>query len=60
MDTYSEFYYLCMNAKKILIDPATPNKRAIRCYEKADFKFVKNANDGITACVIMEYLPQDN
>lgn len=26
-----------LNAKKILIDPAAKNKRAIRCYEKAGF-----------------------
>lgn len=41
-------------AKKILIDPATSNKRAIRCYEKAGFKFLKNAHDGVTECCVME------
>jgi len=41
-------------AKKILIDPASTNKRAIRCYEKAGFTIVKNAHDGITECIIME------
>ena len=38
------------DAKKILIDPAATNKRAIRCYEKAGFKVVKNENDGVTEC----------
>lgn len=46
-----------LSAKKILIDPAVTNKRAIRCYEKAGFTFVKCAHDGITECAIMEYVP---
>lgn len=43
-------------AKKILIDPASSNKRAIHCYEKAGFKFVKNAHDGVTECAIMQFI----
>ena len=46
-----------LGAKKILIDPAASNERAIRCYQKAGFKIVKNANDGIIECIIMEYIP---
>lgn len=46
-----------LGAKKILIDPAASNKRAIRCYEKAGFNIVKNAYDGVTVCTIMEYIP---
>ncbi len=42
------------DAKKILIDPASSNKRAIRCYEKAGFTFVRNESDGITDCTIMQ------
>lgn len=42
-------------AKKILIDPACSNKRAIRCYEKAGFKIVRKEHDGIEACCVMEY-----
>ena len=41
-------------AKFIYIDPAVTNKRAIRCYEKAGFQFVKIANDGVTDCYIMK------
>lgn len=41
-------------AKKILIDPATSNKRAIRCYEKVGFQFERTANDGITDCTVMK------
>lgn len=41
-------------AKLILIDPAEDNKRAIRCYEKAGFKPVKVAHDGVMNCLIME------
>lgn len=42
------------NAKIIYIDPTVTNKRAIRCYEKAGFKFSRIANDGITDCYVME------
>lgn len=42
-------------AKKILIDPAASNKRAIRCYEKAGFTILKNAHDGITECTVMQF-----
>ncbi|MDF1795365.1 MAG: GNAT family N-acetyltransferase [Coxiellaceae bacterium] len=48
------------NAKKVLIDPASSNKRAIRCYEKAGYSFVKTANDGITDCTIMQFLPSSD
>jgi RimJ/RimL family protein N-acetyltransferase len=42
------------SAKIIYIDPAVTNKRAIRCYEKAGFKFVRIANDGVTDCYVMK------
>ena len=42
------------NANKVLIDPAETNKRAIRCYEKAGFKFVRKEFDGLTECCVME------
>jgi aminoglycoside 6'-N-acetyltransferase len=45
-----------LGAKKILIDPAITNKRAIRCYEKAGYRIIKYTNDGITDCCIMEKL----
>lgn len=43
------------HAKKILIDPAYSNKRAIRCYEKAGFKTIRREHDGVTEACIMEY-----
>lgn len=46
------------NVKKILIDPASSNKRAIRCYQKAGFSIVKNAHDGVTECTIMKFIPK--
>ena len=46
-----------LDVKKILIDPAASNKRAIHCYQKTGFKIIKNSNDGITECTIMEYIP---
>ncbi|MBU0455591.1 MAG: acetyltransferase [Gammaproteobacteria bacterium] len=42
-------------AKKILIDPACSNKRAIRCYEKAGFVVTRDEFDGITKCCVMEF-----
>lgn len=47
-----------LGAKKILIDPASSNKRAIRCYQKAGFKILKNTHDGIMECTIMEFIPE--
>lgn len=41
-------------ADTMLIDPATSNKRAIRCYEKIGFTFVKEAFDGVDNCWIMK------
>jgi RimJ/RimL family protein N-acetyltransferase len=41
-------------AKKILIDPAISNKRAIHCYEKAGFGFLKQEFDGVNECWVME------
>jgi len=45
-------------AKKILIDPFPTNKRAIRCYEKAGFRFVKKAHDGVSDGYIMMLIPE--
>jgi len=42
-------------AKILLIDPAESNKRAIHCYEKAGFKYIKTANDGVTDCHVMKF-----
>jgi RimJ/RimL family protein N-acetyltransferase len=44
-------------AKKILIDPAADNLRAIRCYEKAGFKKLRTAHDGVCEVIVMEWLP---
>ena len=51
--TFVEKIFSEFNAQKILVDPAYSNKRAIRCYEKAGFEFIKIANDGITDCYVM-------
>ena len=40
--------------KKIVIDPSTENGRAIRCYEKAGFVFVRTAQDHVEMHHIME------
>lgn len=41
--------------KKILIDPACSNKRAIKCYEKAGFKVIRKEYDDSTECCVMEF-----
>lgn len=46
-------------AKKILIDPAASNQRAIRCYEKTGFEILRNASDGIMECTIMQFIPDE-
>lgn len=52
--SFVDYVFKNFHAKKILIDPAATNKRAIRCYEKAGFKFIKEAFDGVTDCYLME------
>jgi RimJ/RimL family protein N-acetyltransferase len=51
---FIHYIFANFNANKILIDPATSNQRAIRCYEKAGFRFVREEFDGITHCYIMQ------
>lgn len=55
---FSQKVFNDFQAKKILIDPASTNKRAIRCYEKAGFEFVKLAHDGVTECYIMQLISE--
>lgn len=52
--SFVDYVYRNLSAKIILIDPAIDNKRAIRCYEKAGFQFVKEAFDGVTNCYVMQ------
>lgn len=40
--------------KRILIDPSCKNTRAIRCYEKVGFKFLRETFDGVETCYVME------
>ncbi len=51
---FIDYIFKHFQAKQVLIDPAVTNKRAIRCYEKAGFRFVRTAFDGITDCWIMK------
>ena len=39
---------------RIVIDPSPDNVRALRCYEKAGFKFLRRAHDGVNECVVLE------
>lgn len=54
VEAFSKMLFEETQVKRILIDPDASNKRAIRCYEKAGFKFLKFANDGVTKCQVME------
>lgn len=56
VSAFGEFVFDQFSAKRLLIDPALSNKRAIRCYEKAGFVVVGQANDGVTDCLLMEYI----
>ena len=51
---FISFVFKNFNAKKILIDPAITNKRAIRCYEKAGFQFLKEGFDGVARSYVMQ------
>lgn len=46
-------------AKRIVVDPSTENKRALRCYEKAGFKFAGSGNDRVSGEVAIMELTQD-
>lgn len=56
---FSAYIFEHFIAQKILIDPASDNKRAIRCYEKAGFTQVKEAFDGVTHCTILQIEKND-
>ncbi len=53
---FAQYIFTQFKANKLLIDPAVSNKRAIRCYEKAGFEFLKQACDGVTVCHVMQKL----
>lgn len=42
-------------AKKIMIDPAADNQRAIHCYKKAGFVFERMEKDGVANYYVMRY-----
>lgn len=51
---FIDYIFQHFKAQRILIDPAVSNTRAIHCYEKAGFKIIDKAFDGITDCFRME------
>lgn len=56
---FSEMLLKIPGAKKVLIDPASSNKRAIRCYEKAGFYNLKDAHDGLEEVTILVKTKED-
>lgn len=42
---FTDMLFNLAGTQKVVVDPAPDNKRAIRCYEKAGFSFVRNAID---------------
>lgn len=57
--SFIDYIFKNFNAHTIFIDPAITNKVAIRCYEKAGFRFVKEAFDGVTNCYVMKINKHD-
>ncbi|MEE9451405.1 MAG: nucleoside triphosphate pyrophosphohydrolase [Gammaproteobacteria bacterium] len=55
--SFTDLIFENFDANIIFIDPAITNKRAIRCYEKAGFVFVKQAFDGVSDCYVMQIRP---
>ena len=45
-----------IGARRYVIDPSIKNKRAVRCYQKAGFKIIREDNDGVEQIYIMEKL----
>jgi len=56
---FSEMILKTPGAKKVLIDPASSNKRAIKCYEKAGFYKLKDTHDGVEDVTILSKTKED-
>ncbi|HAT9314952.1 TPA: GNAT family N-acetyltransferase [Legionella pneumophila subsp. pneumophila] len=55
--SFTKLLFEQYGAKKIVIDPSTDNKQAIRSYEKAGFHFVRFSEDQISGeTMLMELL----
>ena len=51
---FSNWLLIKPEVKKLVIDPSISNKRAIHCYEKGGFKYVRTAKDKVDEHYIME------
>ena len=51
---FCAFLFQKPECKRIVIDPAADNARAIRCYEKVGFRRLKTVHDGINSILILE------
>ncbi len=54
MQSFCKMLFKNPQVKRIVIDPASNNTRAIRCYEKVGFKTLTKTHDGICEVTIME------
>jgi len=54
MQEFSDMLFSKHEVKRIVIDPWVENERAIRCYEKIGFKYVREAFDGVRQVQVME------
>jgi RimJ/RimL family protein N-acetyltransferase len=43
-----------LQVKRLVIEPNPGNQRAIRCYEKAGFCYLRHAHDGVAKVLLME------
>ena len=50
---FCDMLFLKVGVKRILIDPWVENIRAIRCYEKAGFQYIREEFDGVRQVQVM-------
>lgn len=51
--------FLRPEVKRIVLDPAVTDRRAVRCYEKVGFRPLRTVYDGVCEVVVMELYPGD-
>lgn len=56
MTQFTQYVIEHFKAEKVLIDPETDNKRAIRCYGKVGYKFLRYGHDGVSGSTVMQLL----
>ena len=60
VEAFTEFVFATHNAKQIITDPSPDNPRALRCYEKAGFKVLKQIDTPDGPAILMQKNPPKN